>query len=774
MDIIKFGKKIWPVFIIIALWVIFSAPYLFGGLVPFPSKYLVTFFPPWSASYGMPVKNNAMPDVITQIYPWKMLTIDSWRKGEVPLWNPYSFSGTVHAGNYQTAIFSPFNLLFFILPSLDAWSILILLQPLLAGLFMLMFLREINCSERSSVIGSVGFMFSGFMVTWMAYGTLGYAVLFLPLILWSISKYMRSTSLQSLLVCVLAVVTSFFSGHFQMSLYVWLTSLSYLIFETYKSKQWKKGIILFIVLCIGLCVSAPQLLLTYNAFQASVRSISNTQLKEVIPWQYIVTFFSPDFFGNPVTRNDWFGHYAEWAGFVGIIPLLLSLYAVLFSGNMRKIFFIGLGLITLLLAYLSPLSFALFFLKIPILSTSAASRIIVITSFSLCVLGSFGFDQLFNDWEKRQWKKRIGFGIGVGIILGIIWTVVYLLKPFPPEELLVAKRNLILPTVVVISAFGVIVSGFFNRKYSIIIASSILIFIGCFDSYRYASKWMPFEPKEFVYPAVKTITFLQKEIGDNRVFGNIGNEVSANFHIPLIEGYDAMYQGRYGEFIGAVSKGIVTTPERSVVQLDKHGLHVLPTLQLLGIKYILHRISDGRNVWAFPFWQYGDDQFKSIYRDEHYEVMEFRQAYPRIYLASAYVIVRDSQEIIDTLFQKDFDRRSSVVLEEKPMIDPMEGEGSIEEIKNTPSSVTLRIRNSVPKLVFRSEVFDSGWNVTIDGKHAPLYRADYDFQAVAVPSGEHVVKFYYWPKSFTYALFVTVFGIVCFVGILIGHKKRKQ
>jgi hypothetical protein len=28
----------------------------------------------------MPVKNNAMPDLITQIYPWKIQTIDSWKK----------------------------------------------------------------------------------------------------------------------------------------------------------------------------------------------------------------------------------------------------------------------------------------------------------------------------------------------------------------------------------------------------------------------------------------------------------------------------------------------------------------------------------------------------------------------------------------------------------------------------------------------------------------------------------------------------------------------
>jgi hypothetical protein len=719
----------------------------------------------------MPVKNNAMPDVITQIYPWKKFTIDTWKRGEIPLWNPFSFSGTVHAGNYQSAIFSPFTILFFILPFIDAWSVLILLQPLLAGLFMLLFLREINCSDRPSVVGSVGFMFCGFLVTWMAYGTLGYAVLFLPLILWSIAKYLRTSSRIFLFVGILAIASSYFSGHFQISIYVWITSLSYLMYETYQSKQWKKGIILFFMLCIGLCISAPQLFLTYDAFQASVRS-ADMQLKEVIPWQYIVTFLSPDFFGNPVTRNDWFGHYAEWAGYVGVVPFLLSLYAVFFSKHSKKIFFAGLFFVTLLLAYISPLSIALFQLKIPVLSTSAASRIIVITSFSLCVLGTFGLEQLLIDWKKREWKKRIGFVAGAGIVLGMIWAVVYLLKPFPLEQLLVAKRNLILPTVFVAVTSVIMACGFIKKAYIIVIASTLLILVGCFDSYRYASKWMPFDPREYVYPEVKFITRLQKEIGENRVFGNIGNEVGSYFNIPLIEGYDAMYQGRYGEFINATSNGIVATPGRSVVQFDKHGLHALPALQLLGVKYIFHRISDGRNVWAFPFWEYGDDQFKSTYRDEQYELLEYKKAYPRVFLVSSYVVKNDPQEIIDTLFQKDFDRRNTLVLEEKPSIEPMEGEGTIEEMKNTPSTLIVKVKNSVPKLLFRSEAFDPGWNVTVDGKNVPLYRADYDFQAVLVPAGEHVVTFYYWAKSFTYGIYTMLIGIGSMIGMVVGHKKN--
>src|SRR3989344_1769443 len=159
-------KKIWPLAFIVVVWLIFSFPYLFEGLVPFPSKYLVTFFPPWNAAYGMQVKNNAMPDVITQIYPWKKLTIETWKSGHIPSWNPYSFAGTPHLANYQSAVFSPLNLLFFVFDEIDAWSLLILLQPLLAGLFMYIFLRNLHQSQAGSLLGSLAFMFCGFLVVW--------------------------------------------------------------------------------------------------------------------------------------------------------------------------------------------------------------------------------------------------------------------------------------------------------------------------------------------------------------------------------------------------------------------------------------------------------------------------------------------------------------------------------------------------------------------------------------------------------------------------------
>ncbi len=747
--VFKFFKTHWAVIAIIAVWFIFSSPYFLKGLVPFPSKYLVTFFPPWSAAYGMPVKNNAMPDVITQIYPWKRFTIETWGNGYIPLWNPYSFSGTPHAANYQTAVFSPFNLLFFILPFADAWSINVLLQPLLAGIFMYAFLRSLEKEKYASLVGSIAFMFCGFLVVWMAYATLGFAILWLPLILGAIHRQIKHPSWWNLFLLTMGMALSFFSGHFQISLYVAGLSFVYLIFEMLHTRKLTVGISLFTFFFFGILLALPQLFPSYDAYVQSVRSASFGK-GEVIPWLYLITIIAPDFFGNPVTRNDWFGHYAEWSSYIGILPLLFAFYSLIGKRNKQVLFFAITAIVCLFLATPTLFNDWLFKMKLPAISTSAASRIIVLVSFSLSVLSSFGIENLVVDWKSNKGAKIFGFCIVVALLLLGFWIFFLVQKPLPLEKSIVAKRNLVLPSLFVLVGLSLFLIGIIKKPTIRHIVIGIFFLVLSFDLLRFATKWMPFDPKEFIFPQMKVISFLQKEAGNNRVFGNFGNELGSNFSIQTIEGYDALYQERYGEFIRAVSDGIIHEPSRSIVLASKTGKYSEEMFSLLGVKYILHRISDGQNVWAYPIWKFPN--YRSIYRDEHYEVFENISVLPRAFLASSYVVVSDKQKIIDTLFAKDFDKRETVVLEEKPALLPQEGNGSVSVIQYRPTVITFTVDSAAPKLLFLSDSYDPGWKAFIDGIQTPLYRADYDFRAIAVPSGIHTVHMIYQPKSIIWGL----------------------
>lgn len=744
-----FFQKIWPVGVIFFVWLLFAYPSWGKGLVPFPSTYLVTFFSPWSSLYGMPVKNNAMPDVITQIYPWKHMTVETWKRKEVPLWNPYSFSGTSHIGTYQTAIFSPINALFLFLPEIDAWSIMILLQPVFAGFFMLIFLRSLRVSAASSVVGSLAYMFCGFIVVWMAYGTLGYAVAYLPLILYGIQA-------KKYVVISIGMALSFLSGHFQMSLYVLLFAAAFSV----SIRQWKP----FVYLLLGVALAAPQLLPAYDAYRQAVRS-SLFQKGEVIPWQYIVTMVAPDFYGNPVTRNDWFGHYAEWAGFIGVAPLMLALFRP--TG-----FFAVAALVSLLFAYQTPLVDLLYAAKIPVLSTSSASRIILLASFSLAVLSAFGLDRLIEVWKKRNRKKSLIWFGSMAAGVALLWATLLFVKPLPADKLIIAVRNTYLPTafalgVIIIAAAGCIVP----KKYAGILPY-LFIVITAVDVYRFATKWMPFDSKEYVYPALPVISKLNELTKEDhsRVFGNIGNEVGSRFGLPLIDGYDALYQHRYGTFISSVSTGIPHPLERSVVTFDKHGKYSEDVLELLGVRYYLHKKSDGRFVWAYPFWEY--PQYRLVWEDNNFQILENTQSFPRAFLASSYKVETKDQNILNALYS--VNRRDTVILEKEPAIAPKSGAGEAVITSYRPTEVVIHTTAEMPKLLFVSDVYDAGWRATVDGKPVELYRANFAFRAVSVPSGSHTIRMWYMPQRVVMGFWIAGFATLGLFGMKIVNKARKK
>lgn len=753
-------RRFGPVAAIFFVWLIFSSPYFIDRRIPFPSKYLVTFFPPWNSEYTMPVKNNAMPDVVTQMYPWKKFTVESWRDGSVPLWNPYSFAGTKHAANYQTAVFSPFNLLFLVLPEKDAWSVLVLLQPLLAGLFMLLFLTSLGRSRIAATIGSIAFMFSGFIVVWMAYATLAFAALTLPLTLYAIHSLFRKPSWWNYVLLSVSVALSFLSGHFQISLYVVGLSLAYVIFEAFQKRQIARTASVLLFVLFGILLSGPQLFPSFMAYADSVRSSSVSV--SGISWQYLITLIAPDFYGNPVTRNDWFGYYAEWASFIGVAPVLLSTYVLLHVRGGQEKFFLASFFAVLLLAFQSPLQQLIIQGEIPVLSTSAANRIIILSSFSLCVLAGFGLDALVKDWQGKA-HRYVRFALVWFVVIVGVWALIAKPGLISADYLTIARRNFILPSLMAVLTLIAGILGFYRRgKLAKFVLIAFLIFTG-FDVLRFAQKWMPFEPSEFVYPQTKLLTFLQNEAGYNRVFGNFGNEVSTYFSIPSIEGYDALYQRRYGKFISSASDGKPGTLARSVVLLDKSGRYAETVLQLLGARYLVHKISDGQNVWAYPYWRYPHYQIR--YSDESYEVLENTMAYPRAFLASDYRVENNEQSILDTLYSEDFNLRDTLVLEVEPHIRPERGTGEATISTYKPTQVTIEVNTQSPKILMLTDVYDEGWVAYIDGQSTPVYRADYAFRAVGVPVGTHTIQFNYQPESFAWGVRIALATSLFFVVI---------
>lgn len=764
-------RKYYQFIFLLAIWVIFSSPYLFFGKVPYSSTYQVNHFPPWTAyeKYWGPVKNGAMPDITDQIYPWRHFTIESLKKVQIPLWNPYNFSGNPHLANFQSAVLSPFNFLFLLLPFVDAWSLNVLLAPLLAGIFTYLLLREFGAGKDSSLISAVSFMFCGFITVWMAYGTLSLAISFLPFALFCLEKWFNTKKTWSLILLAFSIPISFFAGHFQTSLYFFLFLACYLIFKAISSKSKKSIFPVFLSVLFGLLIILPQIVPSIEFYYNSVRSqVFNNG--GGIPWWHLVTFFSPDFFGNPVTRNDWIGSYAEWANFIGIIPFALIFFSVFSLKKKSRVWFFTLaGFVTLILAIDSPLQPFIGNLKIPVLSTSNPSRIIVLASFCFSVLAGFGFENLIEFINKKSLKKIIKGFFPTFLILTVVWIFLYLAHILSGEQLIIVKRNMVLPTIIFCFVFGVaIIFSFFNIKKYIWTFLVIVLVATSFDSLRFAQKWMPFDPKNLVFDNVPVFSGIKQNIGHGRIFGNLGAQVETYYGTSSIQGYDPLYIGRYGEFIRSATNGEFLEGERSVVKLERFGSGAQRVLDLLGVSLVFHPVADTNQSWAFPVWR--DSRFIKVYGDSKFQLFKNSTALPRAALFNQFELIQNDKQILKRFYSNNFDFRNSIILEEAPdIVLTNKAKGKAEIISYTPNKVVIKVNTDSPALLFLSDNYYPGWKAYIDGKKTKILRADYTFRAVIVPKGTHTVVFGYSPLSFKLGMLGAIIGLMGLV-ILIFKK----
>lgn len=782
--------------LILVTALIFFYP-IFKGEIPFPGDLLVHFYEPYRAypvlnyqsGAAVPSKNQGT-DVVRHIFPWKNFTIESLKQGEIPFWNPHNFSGSPLMANFQSAVFYPLSIVFFVLPFLSAWTLYIFLAPVLACFFMYLFLKELKLTQIASLFGGIVFAFSSYMVVWMEYGNIGHTFLWLPLGLLFTERITRGESFKNNFYLIIVLFMSILAGYIQGFFYLAGVIFFYFLAKSIigKSLSIKKCILFLGTLIFPVLLSLFQSLPTKELFDVSTRSnYTLAQIKDLLnPWWYSITVIVPNFFGNPAVGNHWFyGTYIERVSYVGIIPFSLFIYALINFKKRKEILIFGvIGILAFIFSL--DLLFTKYFFEIPIptLSTTVPTRMLCIFEFCAAVLAAIGFDFLRQKYNKKSLFISFLF---VFFLLVSAWIVAMFgsrLFNIDPTNLSVAKRNLLLPTGLMFSFSILSILWFKKIKFSLILIFALAIF----ELFYFFDKITPFSPKEFIYPKTPVISFLQQNAGINRFWGYGSGYVESDFqtfdNTFSPEGVDAMHIGRYGELLKASGNGRISEdlPRMDANLAPGYGTADLRQnkyrqrlLDLLGIKYVLNKTESG----AVDYGTFPDSTYKYIYHDGSYQIYENKEALPRAFLASGYVVETNDQKILDKIFDTNFDLKRILILEEKisPAVEFTSDDNASLKIKKYGNNdVSILTSTKKDNLLFLSDAYVSGWKANIDGKETKIYRADFAFRAIVVPKGEHVVTFSYIPDSFILGLKISSVAFLVFVimffAILFYEKKK--
>ncbi|MBI2031281.1 MAG: YfhO family protein [Candidatus Levybacteria bacterium] len=753
-------KRLLPIFFIIFIAFTFFWQFIFKSLYPIPSDTIVGLYHPFRDLYskefprGVPFKNFLITDPVRQQYPWRYLAINLEKNLELPLWNPYNFAGTPLLANHQSAALYPLNLLFFILPFNFSWSILIILQPLLAGIFLFLYLNNFKLNRWAGIIGSITFSFSGFSIAWMEWNTILHTALWLPLILLATDKIVFSIKYSVLsiknknfliwgLIFVLSLTSAFFAGHLQTFFYLFITSTVYLIVRWAQYGRIKK--ILFIFLIFYLLFFILTFVQWYPLFQFilfSARSVDQIPWQNpgwFIPWQNLIQFIAPDFFGNPTTLNYWGEwNYGEFLGYIGVFPLIFSLYSLFFRRDRKTLFFGTIFFLSLILALPTIFAKIPFILNIPFINTTQPTRLLFLTDFSLAVLASFGFDYFLKMKNKKEIFHPIIF---ILIILICLWLFVYygrnIDKNLIIDNLLVAKRNIVLPTLIfLLSSLSIFFYIFFHKKNKnvFLVFSVLVLSITIFDLFRAGWKFTPFTKKDYLFPQTKILSFLQEKNDNFRVMSTDSRILPPNFSIiykiQSIEGYDPLYLRRYAELITASKRGVPNIkPPFGFNRIITPYNYSSKIIDLLGVKYILS-LADLKSGALVKVFQEGEAR-----------VYENKNVLPRAFFVNEVKNVAGKTEAINEIFRSDFDPFKTAIVEnfEDSQVGNKNGKVNIVEYRS--NKIIINTENENKGFLVLTDSFYPTWRAEIDGVSTKIYLTNFDFRGIVIEEGKHEVVF---------------------------------
>lgn len=712
--------------------------------------------------------------------------------GELPIWDPYILSGIPFIDAMHSIIFYPTSILKYLIPLHRSIGYGFILHIFLAGVFMYYFLSTLKLGKMACWLGALSYMFAPTFVTFVYAGhdAKMFVIALLPLQFAFLEKGFQTQRLFYFSLLGGVVGLSILSSHVQMTyLALWgvgayfLFRLFCLIKET-KEKAALARVVGFFLLAmvVALALGAVQLVPPYiYAKQFSVRGTAQkTSFEHAVSWslhpEEVVSLVVPEF-------GNWLDHY--WgrnpfklnSEYVGIVALFFAVLALVYQRNRRVWFLLAVVFLSIIYALgAHTFFFKAFYWIIPGVKLFRAPGMIAFYfSFAICVLGAIGCDFLLNSGLDRRGKARLAKGLGIvglvwvglGLLLSIgahgffsVWTKV-LYSDITPEKAEAMRANIphfvrgLWVVVGLMVVLGILVRYYMKGKIrpnALIGLVTVLILV---DTWRIDRPFIQVvDPQRYIGKdqTIRTLEAVRRNQGPFRVFPLPGSYPANFLGIHRLESVDGFHDNEikwYREFRG----------EGSVHFLRNLGenVHVNPFLNLLNVKYILYRPQGERAVQA----------------------IENKGALDRAFVVSKFEVLKGRDEILGRIEDPDFDYRNTVILEEDPGVQLVEGStdrkaGWVRSLRYPGNEIHVEVSMLQAGFLVLGDNYFPYWRAFDNGRQTKIYKADYTLRAIFLDKGEHQVRFEYHSKPYKVGKWVSLITGIMLVAMVSSPLVRRS
>ncbi|MFO8037177.1 MAG: YfhO family protein [Anaerolineales bacterium] len=711
-----------------------------------------------------------------QFVPWWDWAWASVWGGDLPLWNPLVGMGAPLIANYQSALFYPMNWVNFVLHWIGgapfmAWgqAIYVASHLAIAGLGMVYVVRLLGCDDISQTVSGLAFSLSGYMVARAGFLSITAASAWLPWMMAFSLLFIREKGFAPVFKLIIVITLQLLAGHAQTAYYSLLLMGLWCIYWSWlerserdwisKMKQTAINAGNILIACVvASLIAAVQLWPTAEYLAQSQRATAVdyefAMTYSYWPWRFL-TLVAPDIFGNPRLGNYWgYGNYWEDALYIGLLPLLMALGLVIKSaGKMIRskgqaqekhaywnssfpIFLFGIVIVSFVLAMgkNTPI-FPWMYRHIPTFDLfQAPTRINIWAVFALSVLAGIGVGQWRRPEDKGLYWTRLATAgaVAVAIGAGATWFLIDSIKPTFIRATALAglwglgagALSLLVPQkkrdqrrfawwkwgVTVWVTVDLLVAGWglnpgvtldFYREKDTKGGKKERLYLPPQEEYEI--KYQHFFSFESYRPAHDWQALRASSLPNLNMLDVLAS----------VNNFDPLVPGRYQEWMDALE---TIGPDRRNAVMD-----------LMGVGSIGGQIGDG----------------SIIYENVPGEKLPYR------WLSCARV-VSDPEDALESVMFGDVDLSQWVLLEDRSALSGeacQASERDIEMVEQSPNRWVFRVYQGRGGWLLRASVWYPGWNAFMDGRKVTLYRADYVFQTVYVPEGEHIVVFSYQPMS---------------------------
>ncbi|MFN8008124.1 MAG: hypothetical protein U0V70_14090 [Terriglobia bacterium] len=372
-------------------------------------------------------------DSAFQTYPWSQFIARTLHQGSFPFWDNYSNAGRSFIGEAQTGAFYPLNLVQGSLKlnskglrSTQLIENFIIFHCFLGSLFMFLLCRHLKLSPFSSFVAAVIFCYSGSIgMRAAAQVNLLNSSIWLPAIFLCYLKCLEEKSLSRQILYAnlagLCLAMSFLAGHHQPPLYMATAMICFALILCV-SKGTRTAV--FPALSPGMLARQTSLVFVFAFAYASLQILPSIEYSQLayrwiddntsaladakIPYEYVSRnhAMSPD---KLVLLFFPYFSAVENSPYLGVVTLFLIMVALTQLRKnplFRTFLWVGLFFFALSLGSASPLHGLSYVLLPGFDKGREASRIFIITHFTLSLVAALGCEAFFQPILRRERLKQ--------------------------------------------------------------------------------------------------------------------------------------------------------------------------------------------------------------------------------------------------------------------------------------------------------------------------------------------------------------------------------